>query len=801
MKIDSIIPVSNKGLDKTKEKLSNRDIAKSYKQMDALPNVYQMPISFTRKWSEHTSWGAVINPKTKETIFKILTYPDSKKVIVTVVDSKDETSKKTYELTNMGEGVFATKEPIPAGEVKHGDKYSYTIYKGDGNVDTVKDPYSFRQMKLLGESVVYDHSRYRWRDSFWFNEDKHRISRVANRKNQLTPVSNARIYELNIATLTKDGTYESTKSVLQSIKRIGFNAIEIMPVENTYSFNWGYDGVDKFAPAEHRGGPDQLKELIDYAHSIGLNVIMDMVPNHLGPDGASLKKTGPYIQGQNDFGESFNFEGKNSRYVRDYIVNSALNWLANYHCDGLRLDMTKYMQSDYTMKQIAAEVNYHFPDAFLIAEDSREKISVDDFGNYWDNPGEVHDKRVVNSLLPFEYGESASQEVHCEAIEDICRGKTSLGRLGYDSEWDFNYHHCLEEGLYGVINLDRFEKACYCSQNAVKYVMSHDEIGNREGTRLIAKLMVPMLHLNENIILDENDHRRVHEFASIAKKSMHDAKRSLVMQKAQFVAEHLAIMYQTGKLDRYNTANITNSKRRAELEESFIYDILMPLGIKSSSGVTYDAVKETFMKSFDKNKMALARTYSIPGPKMVFQGDEKADLTPFRFFRQFESVRNEHSMHVEKGYDTGLAAYNESKMGSISYATSAKDLMNKFKRLTKDLNQLNVENPALARGYLLIDSTIKNPDNVFATHAYDPQRKNEVFSVTNFADLKYPRQGAAKYYIQFPQGVWIEKLNTDDKKYGGSGNINGKNEIYSDGSTLTAINLSGSTTAIFARIR
>ena len=94
MKIDSIIPVSNKGLDKTKEKLSNRDIAKSYKQMDALPNVYQMPISFTRKWSEHTSWGAVINPKTKETIFKILTYPDSKKVIVTVVDSKDETSKK-----------------------------------------------------------------------------------------------------------------------------------------------------------------------------------------------------------------------------------------------------------------------------------------------------------------------------------------------------------------------------------------------------------------------------------------------------------------------------------------------------------------------------------------------------------------------------------------------------------------------------------------------------------------------------------------------------------------------------------
>ena len=800
MKIDSIIPVSNIGLNKTNEKLSNRGIVKSYKQMDALPNVYHMPISFTRKWSEHTSWGAVINPKTKETTFKILTYPDSKKVIVTVVDSKDETLKETYELTNMGKGIFATKEPIPAGKVKHGDKYSYTIYKGNGDIDTVKDPYSFRQVKLLGESVVYDHSRYRWRDSFWFNEDKHRISRRADQKNQLTPVSNARIYELNIATLTKNGTYSSAKNVMHSIKRAGFNAIEIMPVENTYSFNWGYDGVDKFAPAEHRGGPDQLKELIDYAHSIGLNVIMDMVPNHLGPDGASLKKTGPYIGGQNDFGEAFNFEGKNSRYVRDFIVNSALYWLAYYHVDGLRLDMTKYMKSDYTMKQIAAEVNYHFPDAFLIAEDSRDKISVDDFGNYWDNPDEIHDKRVVNGLLPFEYGESASQDVHCAAIEDICRGKTSLGRLGYDSEWDFNYHHRLEDMLYGATNLDSFEKACYCSQNAVKYVMSHDEIGNREGTRLIAKLMVPMLHLNENVILDEEDQKRAQELVRMTKRPLHKVRESLTNQKAQFVAENLAIMYQTGKLDRYNTENITNPRRLAEVKEKFIDDVLMPLGIKCSSDVTYDTIKEAFIKSFDKNKMALARTYSIPGPKMVFQGDEKADLTPFRFFRQFESVKNEHSMHVEKGYDTGLAAYNKSIMGSISYTASAKDSMNKFKRLTKDLNQLNVENPALTRGYLLIDSTIKNPDNVFATHAYDPQRNNEVFSVTNFADLKYPREGAAKYYIRFPQGVWIEKLNTDDKKYDGSGNINGKNEIYSDGSTLKAINLSGYTTAIFVRI-
>ena len=485
------------------------------KQINELSNICYKPLSFGRTWAEHKSWGAIVDPKTKETTFKLFTYPDSKRVTVTVTKANDETQQKTYELENKGNGVFMTADKIPAGEVEHGDKYSYTIYKGNGDVDTVKDPYSFRQEKLLGESVVYDHSLYKWKDDSWFRSNKARISRRADKHNQLTPVDSARIYEFNTATLTKGGTFKNAKGALQAIKQSGFNAIELMPVENTYSFNWGYDGVDKFAPSEHRGGPDQLKELIDYAHGIGLNVIMDIVPNHLGPDGASLKKTGPYIKGTNDFGEAFNFEGENSRYVRDYIVNTALHWIENYHCDGLRLDMTKYMESDFTMKQIAAEVNYHKPDAFLIAEDARDGVSVDGYGNYWSNHGEVHDKRVVNPLQPDEYGGYNGEDVHCAAIESISNSDTSLGRLGYDSEWDFNYHHTLEDGLYGVLNLDKFEQACYCSQDSVKYVMSHDEIGNKEGSRLIAKLMVPMLHLNENIELNADDLARAEAMAKL----------------------------------------------------------------------------------------------------------------------------------------------------------------------------------------------------------------------------------------------------------------------------------------------
>ena len=113
---------------------------------------------------------------------------------------------------------------------------------------------------------------------------------------------------------------------------------------------------------------------------------------------------------------------------------------------GLRLDMTKFMESDYTMKQIAAEINYHKPDAFLIAEDGRSSISVDDNGNFWNNYDEPHDKRVVNPLKSFESGIGQSEQVHCDAIENISNGRTTIGRLGFDSEWDFNYYHTLKDG-------------------------------------------------------------------------------------------------------------------------------------------------------------------------------------------------------------------------------------------------------------------------------------------------------------------------------------------------------------------
>ena len=801
MKVNAINNIEAVKKQGSTHKIPNENLQKvSNKQNNDISNIYYTPVSFGRQWSEHKSWGASIDPKTKDTSFKLFTFPDAKKVTVTLIKRNKKSIRKSYDLMNKGNGVFETETPIKSEEFSSGDRYFFTIYKGNGDIEKVKDPYSARQESLSGASTLYDHSIFNWNDEKWYNNNKDRISRKANKQNRLTDVDNARIYELNIATFTKKGTFDSAKTRLKSLKELGFNAIEIMPVESTYSFNWGYDGVDKFAPSEHLGGPDKLKELINYAHNIGLNVIMDMVPNHIGPDGSKLSQTGPYVKGQNCFGEAWNFEGRDSRYVRDLMVNAALNWIDNYHCDGLRLDMTKFMESDYTMKQIAAEINYHRPDVFLIAEDSREHISVNDDGSFYDNFDEPHDKRVTNPLKQFESAENQGEDKHCRAIEDISHNKTSLGRLGYDSEWDFNYFHSLKDGLYGIVNLDRFEKACYCSQGRVKYVMSHDEIGNCEGSRLIAKLMVPMLHLNENITLSDEDIARAEQFSKLKNCSLEDAKKTVSAQKAQLCAEKLAIMLQTGELDKYNTTGLTSKRWVHAIEQAFKNEVLAPLGINLTSGITLDIIKAMFLKSFNINKMALARTFSIPGPKMVFQGDEKADMTPFRFFRQFLSVPNEEYLYFEKGYKPGRSALEESKLGIIKYTPTAKNIMNKFSNLTKDLNMLNEKNPALTRGRIIPEHTVKHQaSQLLATHAVDIESQNEIFTITNFNAADYPRLDAADYYINFPQGQWIEILNTDDKKYGGSGNIN-TSPIYSDGQHNSPIKISGYSTLLFKRI-
>jgi len=760
----------------SKNQAKNKAQSKPTTNNNQLSNIYYTPINFQRKWQEHQSWGLRLRTDGSATA-KIFTFPDVKKVTLEVNE------ENYFPLENKKNGVFEAQ--IQKGEIKAGDKYFFVIERADGIVEKVKDPYSFLQSELMGASVAYNQNAYKWNDGDWYKNNHARISRLANSQNGLTPLGSARIYELNVATLTPKGNFDGVMDELQRIKDTGFNTIEIMPVENTYSYNWGYDGVDKFAVATYMGGPDKLKELVDKAHGLGLNVIMDMVPNHIGPDGSQLGKTGPYLKGTTGWGDAFNYEGKNSKYVRDFMVNAALNWVHNYHCDGLRLDMTQFMKSDVTMQQIAAELNYHYPDVFLIAEDGRSNMSARG-DEYWHDWWQPHDQRVVNPLKANEIAQWESEEIHDKKIEDIENFKVPLSRLGFDSEWDFHYHHTLTKLAYGEADLEALERAIVESQNRIKYATSHDEIGNKDGTRVVAKYMVPLLRLNENVGLTDDEVKRAHEYIQYMKNqknlyvSTETALEMVKAQKVQQISMKLAQMFQSGELTQ---------------------ERISALGINQQSGITAKQVKSAFKEAAQTYRAIEALKYFTPGPIMTFQGEERLEMTKFNFFREFLSIKDEYYLYLEKGYPNGFKAYLDSIIGRREYSKDGLKRMQQFENLIVDLNEFKENNPASNVGKIVVSDTVKHPKNpTIALHSIDKASGNETFVISNFSNIDYPT-----YEIEFPKGMWQEKINTNDTKYGGSGTCQNSIVVFGLGkdsvnAQKTKISLPAKSTLIFTKI-
>ena len=639
--------------------------------------------------------------------FRLFTFEDVKNVILKVKPSNQ--SIKSFNMTNIKKCIWEIT--LDSVIVNSGDRYRFIIERNN-EVIWVKDPCSFWQERYFKWSKLCDHNLFKWSDYKWQNcEDHRKISRLASQTNGLSTVDDLRIYELHIGTFTDEGTFQSAKSSLEKIAvELNFNAIEIMPVENTYSFNWGYDGVDKYAPNNTYGTPDDLKDLINYAHSLGLNVIMDIVPNHLGPDIASLHKTGPYIEGTNCFGYKFNFEkDEYCGYVRDFIVGSAVNWVINYHCDGLRVDMTKFMCSDYTMKQMVAEINYHAPNAFLIAEDGRD-----------------NDLRVTRPFSPMEI--EGNLYNHKKFIDQIKNNDVSLSNIGFDTEWDFPFHKQIASSVLGswdcrIKNLCAFDYSLRDAQTRVKYPMSHDEIGNIDGTRLISKIMVNELKLNDKIC-----------------NCCHTDKCKL----AAHAAHRILVSLVEGSLER-----MTDEQRCEFYKENSL-----------SCNFSVDEIKKSYIKAINMHKLAIGKIYSIPGPKMIFQGDESANLSYFKFFRKFSSGPEPYLR--DKGYEPGLPAFLDSKLNSVKVSDKYSYINKSVEAYVSDLNKLCEENIALSSGN--IEKTIVNESA--DTHAiFCKKIYNEIFSISNFSGVSYNKN----YGLMFPKGKWREIFNSDNIKYAGEG--------------------------------
>jgi maltooligosyltrehalose trehalohydrolase len=192
------------------------------------------------------------------------------------------------------------------------------------------DPASrFQPQGPHGPSQVIDPATFSWHDQGWPG--------IAL-KGQV-------IYELHIGAFTPEGTFESALRELPELARAGFTVIEIMPVADFPGrFGWGYDGVGLFAPAAIYGTPDDFRRLVDAAHSLGLGVMLDVVYNHVGPDGNYLQQfSADYFTSryENEWGDAINYDGANSCPVREWAITNARYWVEEFHLDGLRLDATQ----------------------------------------------------------------------------------------------------------------------------------------------------------------------------------------------------------------------------------------------------------------------------------------------------------------------------------------------------------------------------------------------------------------------------------------------------------------------------
>ncbi|MFM8320177.1 MAG: malto-oligosyltrehalose trehalohydrolase, partial [Chloroflexota bacterium] len=281
----------------------------------------------------------------------------------------------------------------------HAADYGFSL---DGGAP-LPDPRSpWQPYGVHGLSRFYDHSRFEWHDG--------RFSAV--------PLAAGVVYELHVGTFTPPGTFEAVIEKLDHLLQLGVTHIELMPVaEFPGRAGWGYDGVDLYAPHHGYGGPDGLKRLVDAAHARGLGVLLDVVYNHLGPDGNYLGQYGPYYTTRyaTPWGDALNFDGRDSHEVRQFFLDNALHWLRDYHIDGLRLDAIHAM-IDLTAFHILEELSVET--GALRAQLGRDLALIAE--------SDLNDPRIVRSR--------------------------DMGGYGLDAQWNDDFRHALWTVLTGEQN-------------------------------------------------------------------------------------------------------------------------------------------------------------------------------------------------------------------------------------------------------------------------------------------------------------------------------------------------------------
>jgi len=341
-----------------------------------------------------------------------------------------------------------------------GTRYRFRI---DGDDATYPDPASrFQPDGPHGDSEVVDPSAYRWSDGDWRGVDKRNLV----------------IYEMHIGTFTREGTWRAAIEQLAALRDTGINLLEIMPVhEFPGRFGWGYDGVDLWAPTHLYGRPDDFRAFVDAAHAHNLGVILDVVYNHLGPDGCYLTKFTPdyftkkYV---NDWGESINFDGPNAEGVREFFAENAAYWIEEFHLDGLRLDATQSIK-DASEENVLTLIVRRAREAakektiFIVGENEPQDVRlIDEFGldALWND--DWHHSAMVAA--------TGRREAYYTDYRGAPQEFVSMAQLGF-----------LYQGQYYSWQKDRrgTPSAHLPPESLVCFLQNHDQVSNSaRGERL-----------------------------------------------------------------------------------------------------------------------------------------------------------------------------------------------------------------------------------------------------------------------------------------------------------------------------
>jgi maltooligosyltrehalose trehalohydrolase len=362
-----------------------------------------------------------------------------------------------------------------------GARYRYRLDERD----EWPDPASRHQPEgVHGPSEVVERDAFAWTDQHWHGR----------------PLRDLIVYELHVGTFTPEGTFEAVIPHLDGLAELGVTAIEIMPVAQfPGERNWGYDGAYPFAVQDSYGGPEGLRKLVDAAHVRGLGVVLDVVYNHLGPEGNYLGQYGPYFTDsyRTPWGRAVNFDGEQSDEVRRYFLENALQWLADFHIDALRLDATHAIR-DFSAVPFLEELKLATQEAaerrnrrfFLIAESDLNDARI------------IHPREVGGYGLDGQWSDDLHHALHALLTGERSGYYEDFGSLALLARaYRDGYAYSGQRSAYrqrrhgNSPRLVRAEQLVVCAQN-------HDQVGNRMlGDRLSALISFDELKLAAGLIL------------------------------------------------------------------------------------------------------------------------------------------------------------------------------------------------------------------------------------------------------------------------------------------------------------